>query len=104
MYVMICHSRHDLWNEAKCNLIYVCVSTQYHHDRWSKHSLNILLTFIIHTAASSGVRRISVNFSSLYKRFYDKRTEKVAQGGGGRRESQSTHTPDVVNKDFHGSL
>ena len=28
----------------------------------------------------------------------------MAQEGGGRRESQSTHTPDVTNKDFRGSV
>lgn len=101
---MIYNSTRDLWNKADCNLIYVNISIQYNDDRCLKNSLNILLTFVMHTAASSGVCRLSVNLFSLYGRFYDKRTEKVAQEGGGRRESQSTHTPDVMNEDFHGSV
>ena len=104
MYVMVCNSRRDLWNKADCTLIYVNILVQYHHDRWSKHSLNVLLMFVIHTAARSGVRRIPVTLYSLYKRFYDKRTGKVLQAGGGRYESRSTQTPDVMNEDFRGSV
>lgn len=80
------------------------LSIQHHHDRWSKRSLNILLIFAILIATSSGVRHVSVNLSSLHKRFYDRRTEKVVQAGGDRRESRSTHTPDVMNEDFLGSV
>jgi hypothetical protein len=101
---MICNSTRDLWNKADCNLIYVNASVRYLDDRCSKNILTILLISVTHTAASSGVRRTSVYISSLYERFYDKRTGKVAQECGGRRESQSTHTPDVMNEDFRGSV
>lgn len=90
MYVIICNSRRDLWNKADRNFIHVNASIQCHDDRCSKHYLNSLLMFVTHTAASSGVRRLSLNLSSLYERFYNKRPRKwlkrvVAGANLGRR-------------------
>ena len=105
MYVMICNSRHmtcgtKLTATAAALSVRPGVSPRSPVDALFKYPVDVCT----HIAAISGIRRIFVNPLSLHIRSYDKRTEKVAQTGGGRLESRQTHPPDIMNEDFRGSL